>query len=64
MDLPIPKLTMITYSLPLSTHTTSPGKMPAFVSLSCTRLCGEEDFRWRWRQPPQAQEPSGEADFS
>ena len=33
------------YILPHSTIITTPGKIPAFVSLSGTGLCGEDDFR-------------------
>jgi hypothetical protein len=35
------------YILPPSTIITFPGKMPAFISLSGTGICGEEDFRCR-----------------
>jgi len=41
------RLTLIIAHLPCSTIITSPGKMPAIISLSCTRICGEEDFRCR-----------------
>ena len=33
--------------LPPATIITSPGKMPAIISLSGTGICGEEDFRCR-----------------
>jgi hypothetical protein len=29
----------------LETITTFPGKMPPFVSVSCTGICGEEEFQ-------------------
>jgi hypothetical protein len=33
--------------LPPSTIIASPGKMPAFISLSGMGICGEDNFGWR-----------------
>ena len=52
LSLRSPPEMLIAIILPLSTIITFPGKMPAIISLSCTGICGEEDFRCGDRGTP------------